>query len=630
MTLKQINYKQKRTPGIGNSRSFLPTSEADMKARGWDELDFLCITGDAYIDHPSFGHAIVSRYLESLGYRVGIVAQPDWRNSADFSRMGRPRLAVLLASGNLDSMLSNYSTRGKRRREDAYSPGGVSGKRPDRAVIVYSNRIRELWKDVPLIIGGIEASLRRMSHYDYWANDVRRSILVDSRADILTYGMCETQLKEIAARLNAGEKVSTIRDIPGTCWKTHDLNDAPNAVILPTFEMVRDDKSAFAEAFKLFYLGQNFAQSRQLAQDNGSWFVIHNPPPPPLSTDQMDSIYSLPYARASHPSYKEKIPALEEVRFSITSHRGCFGECSFCAISSHQGRIIQPRSVANIIKEAEQITAMPDFKGYIHDVGGPTANFRTPACAKQMTAGACLDRSCLYPKPCRHLRTSHSEYIELLKAVRGVRGVKKVFVRSGLRYDYILADPKGDEFLKELCMHHISGQLKIAPEHISPTVLAYMKKSSKDVTERFIRAYRAMNSKLGMKQFLVPYFMSAHPGCGLKESLELAEFVRDMGIRAEQAQEFTPTPGTVATCMYHTGLDPFTGESVSVESDYNERSMQRALLQYWMPQNHDLVRSALRKLGRCDLIGNSPKCLIRDEPKQRRSESKRRGEPRVK
>lgn len=590
---------------------FLPVDRTDMERRGWDELDFLCVVGDAYVDHPSFGHAIVSRLLESLGYRVGIIAQPDWRSREDFERMGRPRLGVLVSAGNLDSMLSNYSSPGKHRRVDDYAPGGRPGLRPDRATLVYCNRIRELWKDIPLIIGGIEASLRRIAHYDYWSNDVRRSILVDSRADLLVYGMAETQLERIASLLAAKTPVSQIRDVPGTCWKTHNAEDAGDAVLLPSFDEVSKNKNAFAEAFLLFYQEQNFADGNRLIQDQGPWLLVHNPPPPPISTEALDRIYALPYVRKAHPSYEpEEVPALREVQFGITSHRGCFGECAFCAISSHQGRVIQPRSVENILNEARILIDMPDFKGYIHDVGGPTANFRIPACGKQETRGACRGKSCLYPKPCVHLRASHREYIDLLKRVRSLKGVKKVFIRSGLRYDYILADPKGDEFLQELCLHHISGQLKIAPEHASPAVLSRMRKQPKETTERFVRAYREENARIGKKQFLVPYLMSAHPGCGLKECLELAEFLRDIGLRPEQVQEFTPTPGTLATCMYYAELDPLTGKAVYVSKDNGEKAMQRALLQYWMPQNYDLVEKTLTILNRKDLIGSGRKCLI--------------------
>ncbi|MDR1886170.1 MAG: YgiQ family radical SAM protein, partial [Synergistaceae bacterium] len=540
-----------------------------------------------------------------------MISQPDWRSRDDFEVMGRPGLAVLVAAGNLDSMLSNYSTRTRRRREDSYSPGGETGRRPDRATIVYCNRVRELWGDVPLVIGGIEASLRRIAHYDYWSDSVRRSILTDSRADILVYGMAEVQLEAIAALLASGVHVRGIRDVPGTCWRTHDRGDAPDAAELPSFESVSADRRAFADAFRIFYMEQNFATGRRLMQDQGPWMVVHNPPPPPMSSEALDRVYSLPYARDPHPSYGgSEIPALAEVRFSITSHRGCFGECAFCAISSHQGRVIQRRSARSIIDEAILLTGMPGFKGYIHDIGGPTANFRTPSCRRSVRDGPCRGRSCLFPKPCRELVASHGEYLEILRRVRDLPGVKRAFVRSGLRYDYIMADPEGAGFLEELCRHHISGQLKIAPEHSSGSVLACMRKVPSDVTANFIRSYRETNARIGKNQFLVPYFMSGHPGCGLKESVELAEFINAIGVRPEQVQEFTPTPGSLSSCMYHTGLDPMTGKPVYVPRDPDERAMQRALLQFWMPKNRDLVRRALEKTGRTDLIGRSKKCLI--------------------
>ena len=590
---------------------FLPTTRAEMEARGWDALDFLCVTGDAYVDHPTFGHAVVCRFLESRGWRVGIVAQPDWRGREDFQRMGRPRLAVLVAAGNLDSMLANYSAPGKRRRRDAYSPAGAPGRRPDRATIVYCNRVREIWGDIPLVIGGIEASLRRIAHYDCWADDVRRSILIDSRADLLVYGMAEYQLARIADLLASGLPVREIADVPGTCWKTHDRAALTDAVELPSFAAARNDGRAFAEAFRLFRREQNFADGKRLVQDQGAWFLVHNPPPPPLSVAEMDAIYALPFARRPHPAYQgQGVPALEEVRFSITSHRGCFGGCAFCAISSHQGRVIQKRSKESILAEAERLVRDPDFKGYIHDVGGPTANFRISPCRKSEKEGACRDKSCLHPRPCRNLRADHGEYLDILRAVRELPGVKKAFVRSGLRYDYILADGEGEAFLRELCAHHVSGQLKVAPEHVDPGVLGRMRKPSHATTDSFFRLYREINEALGKKQFLVPYFMCGHPSCGLRESLALAEFIRDHGLRPEQVQDFTPTPGTLSTCMYHTGLDPDTGESVHVPRDREERAMQRALLQYWLPENRRLVEAALEKLGRRDLIGGGPKCLI--------------------
>lgn len=587
-----------------------------MSARGWESVDFLCVTGDAYVDHPSFGHAIVARHLESLGFKVGMLPQPDWRNRTDFERLGRPRLAVMVSAGNLDSMLANYSAPGKKRRRDAYSPGGRAGMRPDRATIVYCNRLRESFGDIPIIIGGIEASLRRIAHYDYWSDSIRRSILVDSRADLLVYGMAERQLSEIAARLEAGERAADITDVPGTCWKTHDtekieaISNTCGLVTLPSFGEAASSKEKFADAFRLYYLEQNGRSALHLAQDQGSWIVVHNPPAGPLSTEELDRVYSLPYTRAAHPSYGD-IPALEEVRFSITSHRGCFGECAFCAIASHQGRAIQRRSHAGILAEAEVIARMDDFKGYIHDLGGPTANFREQPCSKIEREGACRGKSCLFPEPCPNLRASHRDYLAILKKLRLIQGVKKVFVRSGLRYDYILADPDGENFLRELCEHHVSGQLKIAPEHASDKVLRRMRKGPRKSTEKFARMYGDINRALGKKQFLVPYYMSAHPGCGMSEALELAEFVRDSGLRSEQVQEFTPTPGTLSTCIHATGIDPFTGEKVHVPKDRAEKEAQRALMQYWMPGNAASARETLAALGREDLIGRGKKCLVK-------------------
>ena len=598
---------------------FLPIDREDMQRRGWEELDFLVISGDAYVDHPSFGHAIISRWLEKLGFRVGIIAQPDWRSTDDFKRMGRPRLGVMVTAGNLDSMLNHYTASGKKRKTDPYSPGGAGGLRPDRATIVYCNRVRELWKDVPLIIGGIEASLRRMAHYDYWGNDVRRSILADSRADLLVFGMGELPVTEIARALSEGREVSQIRDVPGTCWKTHDPGNAADAVLLPSFEEVRSDKKVFAQAFKKFYLEQNHSRGNRLIQDQGAWNVVQNRPARPMTEKEMDKVYNLPYTRAAHPSYDEAggVPALEEVRFSITSHRGCFGECSFCAIAMHQGRIIQTRSDKSMIEEASSFKKMKDFKGYVHDVGGPTANFVVPSCPDQEKKGTCTGKSCLYPGPCKKLEADHTRYIGLLRKLREIPGIKKVFIRSGLRYDYILEDKK-TEFLDELCRYHVSGQLKIAPEHVSPAVLKFMKKVPRNVTVEFIEAYRKKNRELGLKQFLVPYFMSSHPGSTLKEAVDLAEFIRDSGLRPEQVQDFTPTPGSVSTCMYYTGIDPMTGEDVYVPRDHEERNMQRSLLQYWVPENAGTVKKALIKAGREDLIGNDSKCLVQEHGFRRR------------
>ena len=598
---------------------FLPIDREDMQKRDWEELDFLVISGDAYVDHPSFGHAIISRWLEKLGFRVGIIAQPDWRSTDDFKRMGRPRLGVMVTAGNLDSMLNHYTASGKKRKTDPYSPGGAGGLRPDRATIVYCNRVRELWKDVPLIIGGIEASLRRMAHYDYWGNDVRRSILADSRADLLVFGMGELPVTEIARALSEGREVSQIRYVPGTCWKTHDPGNAADAVLLPSFEEVRSDKKVFAQAFKKFYLEQNHSRGNRLIQDQGAWNVVQNRPARPMTEKEMDKVYNLPYTRAAHPSYDEAggVPALEEVRFSITSHRGCFGECSFCAIAMHQGRIIQTRSDKSMIEEASSFKKMKDFKGYVHDVGGPTANFVVPSCPDQEKKGTCTGKSCLYPGPCKKLEADHTRYIGLLRKLREIPGIKKVFIRSGLRYDYILEDKK-TEFLDELCRYHVSGQLKIAPEHVSPAVLKFMKKVPRNVTVEFIEAYRKKNRELGLKQFLVPYFMSSHPGSTLKEAVDLAEFIRDSGLRPEQVQDFTPTPGSVSTCMYYTGIDPMTGEDVYVPRDHEERNMQRSLLQYWVPENAGTVKKALIKAGREDLIGNDSKCLVQEHGFRRR------------
>ncbi|MDR1651952.1 MAG: YgiQ family radical SAM protein [Synergistaceae bacterium] len=562
-------------------RRFIPMTKGEMESRGWNELDFLCVTGDAYVDHPSFGTAVISRLLESLGYRIGIAAQPDWRGTDDFAVMGRPRLGVLVSAGNLDSMLSNYSSPGKRRARDSYSPGGKPRRRPDRAVIVYCGRIREIWGDIPLVIGGIEASLRRMAHYDYWADEVRRSILADSRADLLLYGMAETQIRLVSKRLSEGTPVRDIKDVPGTCWKTHDIGETVGRgfVTAPPFGSVSKDKKAFAEAFKIFYNEQNFASGLAVVQDQGSWLVVQNPPPPPMTSCGLDAVYDLPYIRKPHPIYENsKIPALDEVSFSITSHRGCFGECAFCSISLHQGRVIQARSRDSIVREAEMLTGDPDFKGYIHDVGGPTANFRVPSCAKCLTEGACRGKSCLFPSPCENLRLSHAECLETLRSVAAVKGVKKVFVRSGLRIDYILAAADGRSFLEELCRNHVSGQLKIAPEHSDPGVLTCMRKSPPDVTRKFVKLFREINERLGRKQFLVPYFMSSHPGCDMKAARGLADFMKKEGLHPEQVQEFTPTPGTLSACMYCTGIDPFSGRSVYVPRTAEERAEQRSLL----------------------------------------------------
>lgn len=591
---------------------FLPISKTDMEKRGWDRLDFLFVSGDAYVDHPSFGPAIIGRLLEKLGWRVGIIAQPDWRSTDAFKVLGKPRLAVLVSAGNLDSMLNKYTAARRFRSDDDYSPGGRAGLRPERATLVYASRIRELWKDVPLVIGGIEASLRRFAHYDYWSDSVRRSILVDSKADLLVYGMGEKQIKELAVQLAAGIPVAAIRDVKGTCYRAASLDHLWNYTEIPAFEAVSASKHDFAAAFKLQYDEQDPIRGKTVVQPHGGEYVIQNPPADPLTTAEMDEIYDLPYKRTYHPVYEAAggVPAIQEVKFSLVSHRGCFGGCSFCAIVSHQGRIIQTRSAESILREATLLTELPDFKGYIHDVGGPTANFRLPACRFQAERGACKDRRCLHPEPCANLDAGHGDYLSLLRALRQLPKVKRVFIRSGIRYDYLLADG-GDEFLRELCQHHVSGQLKIAPEHIAPKVTRLMGKPGKDVYLRFADAFRRMNAELGKEQYLVPYLMSSHPGSGLREAVELAEFLRDMGYHPEQVQDFIPTPGSLSTCMYYTGLHPLTGEKVYVAKDPREKRLQRALLQYRDPKNYPLVLEALTKAGRQDLIGYDDKCLIR-------------------
>ena len=575
-----------------------------MDDRGWDELDFLFVSGDAYVDHPSFAAALICRLLERHGYRVGIVAQPDWRDEQSILAMGRPRLGALIGAGNLDSMLSKLTAGRRARREDRYSPGGRTGLRPDRATIVYCQLARRAFGDVPLIVGGIEASLRRFAHYDYWSDALRRSILIDSQADLLVYGMGERQIVEIAGALAAGRHVSTIRDVRGTCWRA-DAGDVPrDALELPSWEDVSRDERAFAEAFRLAYLEQDALRGRTLAQRHEKGTVVQLPPALPLSQQEMDAVYDLPYVRRWHPLYDAAggVPALEEVEFSVTSHRGCFGSCSFCAIHAHQGRVIQARSHASILKEVRILTDMPGFKGYIHDVGGPTANFRHPSCRRQLEQGTCRGRECLFPAPCRELDASHEDYLTLLRECRAVPGVKKVFVRSGLRYDYLLLDDRwGREFLEDLCRHHISGQLKVAPEHTSSKVLRLMRKGSLDRYREFMALYAEQNRKLGKRQYLVPYFMTSHPGAGLDEAIELALFAAELPFCPEQAQDFIPTPGSLSTCMWYAGIDPFTGESVPSARGDAERRVQRALLQHRMPQARRIVLEALKEAGRMEL-----------------------------
>lgn len=591
---------------------FMPISKEDMKAQGIEQLDFVYVIGDAYVDHPSFGHAIISRLLESHGYTVGIISQPDWKDDASISILGVPRLAFLVSGGNMDSMVNHYSVSKKRRTMDSYTPGGEMGKRPDYATVVYSNLIRRTYKNIPIIIGGIEASLRRLAHYDYWSNKVKRSILLDSGADLISYGMGEHSIVEIADALNAGIDIKDITFIDGTVFKTRDKELIYDAIMLPSYDEIKEDKRIFAQSFYTQYQNTDPFSSKRLCEPYDRVYVVQNPPSKPLSESEMDAVYALPYMRTYHPSYEAAggIPAIKEVKFSLISNRGCYGGCNFCALTFHQGRIIQCRSHESIIEEAKLITQDKEFKGYIHDVGGPTANFRAPACQKQLTKGACPNRQCLFPTPCKNLRVDHSDYIELLRKLRALPGIKKVFIRSGIRFDYLIYD-KDQTFLRELCNHHVSGQLKVAPEHISNAVLDKLGKPRVEVYNKFVDAYKRMNQRIGKEQYLVPYLMSSHPGSTLKEAVELAEYLRDHNLSPEQVQDFYPTPSTISTCMYYTGLDPRTMEPVYVATNPHEKAMQRALIQYKNPKNYELVREALIKAGREDLIGFDKKCLIR-------------------
>ena len=591
---------------------FLPVSKSDMKKRGWTQCDFIYICGDAYVDHPSFGHAIITRLLEAFGYKVGIIAQPDWKNKESITILGEPRLAFLVSAGNMDSMVNHYTVNKKRRHQDAFSPGGVMGKRPDYATIVYCNLIRQVYKKTPVIIGGIEASLRRMAHYDYWSDKVKRSILIDSGADIISYGKGEHSIIEIADALNAGIDIHDITFIKGTVYKTKTLDNLENYIELPSYDDIVNSKEMYAKSFYTQYKNTDPFTARILVEKvKEKMYVVQNPPAMPLTEVEMDDIYSLPYMRNYHPMYEKDggIPALSEIKFSITSNRGCFGGCSFCALTFHQGRIIQVRSHKSIIDEAVQMTKDADFKGYIHDVGGPTANFRHTSCDKQLTKGVCMNRQCLFPKPCPNLKVDHSDYIKLLRELRALPGVKKVFIRSGIRFDYCMCD-SDDTFINELCKYHISGQLRVAPEHISDNVLNKMGKPSNDVYEGFLKRYQRINKKTGKEQFVVPYLMSSHPGSTMKEAIELAEYIRDLGYMPEQVQDFYPTPSTLSTCMYYTGLDPATMDKVYTPVSHHEKAMQRALIQYRNPENYELVKEALIKNGRTDLIGFGPKCLI--------------------
>jgi len=602
---------------------FLPISQQDMEAQGIEQLDFVYVIGDAYVDHPSFGHAIISRVLVSRGYSVGIISQPDWKDENSITVLGRPRLAFLVSGGNMDSMVNHYFVSGKRRPTDAYTPGGVMGKRPDHATVVYGNLIRKVYKDVPIVIGGIEASLRRLAHYDYWSDSFKRSILLDSQADLLSYGMGEKSIVEIAEALDSGLAARDITFIPGTVWRTKDISGICDGVTLPSYDEMKAAPGRYAESFQIQYCNTDPFNGKTLIEGypNGI-YVVQNPPQKPLSMQEMDDVYDLPYMRTYHPSYEEAggVPAISEIKFSLVSNRGCFGGCNFCALTFHQGRTVQVRSHESILREAGLMIQDPDFKGYIHDVGGPTANFRHPSCQKQMTKGVCKDRQCLFPAPCPNLEADHSDYLSLLRKLRALPGVKKVFIRSGIRFDYLLADPD-DTFFRELVEHHISGQLKVAPEHISDAVLKLMGKPKKAVYEAFVKKYTRLNEKLEKKQFLVPYLMSSHPGSTLKEAIELAEYLRDLGYMPEQVQDFYPTPSTVSTVMYYTGIDPRDGKKVYVCRNPHEKAMQRALIQYRNPNNYEMVKEALLKGGRKDLIGFDKKCLIRPRKMKNTAES---------
>ena len=598
--------------------NFLPITREEMKERGWDQVDFVYVSGDAYVDHPSFGHAIITRLLESRGYRVGIIAQPDWRKPESVQVFGEPRLGFLVSAGNMDSMVNHYSVSKKRRKTDAYTPGGEMGKRPDYACVVYGNLIRQTYKKTPIILGGIEASLRRMAHYDYWSDKLKRSVLLDSGADVISYGMGEHSIIELAEALDAGIPVEDITYIAGTVVKTKSLDSIYDAEILPSFEDLKADKMNYARSFYTQYLNTDAFNGKRLVEPYSEHlYVVQNPPAAPLTQMEMDDVYSLPYQRTYHPSYEAKggVPAIKEIKFSLISNRGCFGGCSFCALTFHQGRIVQVRSHESLIEEAKEITKDKDFKGYIHDVGGPTANFRHPSCKKQMEHGVCKTRQCLFPSPCKNLDADHRDYVSLLRKLRDIPQVKKVFIRSGIRFDYLLADKK-QEFLRELCEYHVSGQLKVAPEHVAGPVLSLMGKPEHKVYEEFTRQFYKMNEKIGKEQYLVPYLMSSHPGSTLKEAVELAEYCRDLGYMPEQVQDFYPTPSTLSTCMYYTGVDPRTMQKVYVPKSPHEKAMQRALIQYRNPELYDLVIEALHKAGRSDLIGFGPKCLVR--PRQMR------------
>ncbi|AGF96713.1 Fe-S OXIDOREDUCTASE [Methanosarcina mazei WWM610] len=646
---KEKKQKKRFSPPLPLSK-FLPMSPEEVKARGWKELDVILVTGDAYVDHSSFGTAIIGRVLEDAGFRVGIIAQPRWENPEDFKKLGKPRLFFSVSAGNTDSMVSNLTPGLKPRNKDAYSPGGKTGLRPNRAAIIYSNRIKEAFPDMPIVLGGIEASMRRFAHYDYLSDKVRQSILADAPADLVVYGMGELQIVEIAKRLQAGEDIKGIRDISGTVWKMEvkawkelkgkgkekagEQDESENAteevakdksldpaeffkeyVEIPSFSEVSQDKAVFAKAFRTYFLEQNPVTGKGIVQPHPKTIIIQNKPMRPLTEAELDHVYELPYTGETHPSYTEPVPALEMVKFSLTTHRGCFGGCSFCAITQHQGRMIASRSIESILREAKKLTQKPDFKGIINGVGGPTANMYGMECRSWEKKGACLDKACLYPRVCPALDTSHKKLLELMHRLRELPGVRHVFTGYGVRYDLALED---EEYLEELCAHHISGQLRIAPEHFSGRVTDAMSKPGKEVYEKFADRFNAFNKKCGKEQYIVNYLMSGHPGCTLKDMIEMAEYVRDHGGYTEQVQDFTPTPMTVSTCMYYTGLDPFTGKKMYVARDKKEKAMQRALMHYRNPANYELVYEALEKAGRLDLVGNAHKCLIRRKERQRK------------
>jgi uncharacterized radical SAM protein YgiQ len=588
---------------------FLPMSLEEAEKFGWSELDVIIVTGDAYIDHPSFGAAVIGRVLEAEGFRVGIIAQPKWRTLDDFKKLSKPRLFFGVTAGNIDSMVNHYTASKKPRRDDAYSPGNKVGLRPDRATIVYSNKIREAFKDIPIVLGGIEASLRRFAHYDYWSDTVRQSILADSPADLLVYGMGEKQVVEIARNIAMGKDIKNIKNIKGTVYKAREISDLKNYIEVPSFEEVSSSKLKYAEAFKIIYKQQDPYLGKTLVQRHPKCYIVQNKPAAPLSTQELDRIYELPYQRKAHPIYKLKIKALESVKFSIVSHRGCFGDCSFCALAMHQGKIVQSRSVESIVREVKSLTKHRDFKGIIQDVGGPTANMYGLGCKLK---SYCKEKACLYPEPCEKLNFDHELQIKLLRRLRKIKGVKKVFIGSGVRYDLALLDPR---YLQEICKYHISGQLRVAPEHVSKEVLDAMRKPNRGLYERFRKQFEAINRQIGKEQYLAPYFMSSHPGCTLKHMIELAEYIRDMGFFVEQVQDFTPTPMTASTTMYYTELNPFSNEKIYVPKSERERKIQRALLQFQSQENYYFVKLALKEVGREDLIGEGPKCLI---PKRRK------------